>query len=81
MSIASIAISSALSTTQVAAANQPAPVQTAPVQPVTSSADTVTLTDAQQVFQLYTQGQTVTEIAGTLSLPVELVNSYLGISS
>jgi DNA-binding NarL/FixJ family response regulator len=78
----SIAISSALSTIQVAAANSPSAAQTAaPAQPVTSSSDTVTLTEAQQVFQLYTQGQTVTEIASSLSLTVDLVNSYLGISS
>lgn len=78
----SIAISSALSTIQVAAANSPSAAQTAaPAQPVTSSSDTVTLTEAQRVFQLYTQGQTVTEIASSLSLTVDLVNSYLGISS
>jgi DNA-binding NarL/FixJ family response regulator len=77
----SIAISSALSTIQVAA-DLPTAAQTAPpVQPVTSSSDTVTLTEAQQVFQLYTQGQSVPEIASSLSLTVALVNNYLGISS
>jgi hypothetical protein len=41
----------------------------------------VTLSQSQQVTQLYQQGQQVPQIASTLSLPVELVNSYLGITS
>lgn len=49
-------------------------------QPANNS-DTVTLTQSQQVAQLYQQGQEVPEIATTLSLPIGIVNSYLGISS
>jgi hypothetical protein len=40
--------------------------------------DTVTLTEAQQVYQLHLQGQKISQIASNLSLPVDLVNSYLG---
>ena len=84
-----ISISSALSTASLAAANSPstspAPqtvqpsVQQAQVQQIPQ--DTVTLTEAQQVYQLYNQGQTVSQIATSLSLSVPLVNNYLGITS
>jgi DNA-binding NarL/FixJ family response regulator len=84
----SITISSALSAVSSAAANSPttaaAPqqVQQQPVQqPTPSSADTVTFTEAQQVYNLYNQGQTVPQIATSLSLSVSLVNDYLGITS
>jgi hypothetical protein len=75
------AISSALLT---GAANSPAtaaqPVQP-PVQRVSSnSGDTVTLTVAEQVYQLYNNGQPVSQIATSLSLPVSEVNNYLGIT-
>jgi DNA-binding NarL/FixJ family response regulator len=33
------------------------------------------------VYQLYNQGQQVSQIAASLSLPVETVNNYLGISA
>jgi DNA-binding NarL/FixJ family response regulator len=46
-----------------------------------SVADAVTLTEAQHVYQLYDQGRTVSQIAFTLKLPVETVNSFLGISA
>lgn len=76
----SISISSALSTIAVAgAATAQQPVQT--TEPASNSGDTVTLTEAQQVYALYTQGQTVSQIASTLSLPVNQVNDYLGITS
>jgi hypothetical protein len=41
----------------------------------------VRLSQSQQVYQLYNQGQQVSQIATTLSLPVELGNNYLGISA
>jgi DNA-binding NarL/FixJ family response regulator len=50
-------------------------------QPATRGSDTVQLTEAQQVYQLYNQGYPVTQIASTLSLSVAAVNSYLNISS
>lgn len=50
-------------------------------QNISSSADTVTLSVAQQVYQLYDQGQSVSQIADSLSLPVESVDSFLGITT
>lgn len=44
-------------------------------------ADTVQLSESQQVYQLHNQGRTVSQIATSLSLPIDLVNTYLGISS
>jgi DNA-binding NarL/FixJ family response regulator len=49
--------------------------------PAKRSSDTVQLTEAQQVYQLYNQGYQVTQIASSLSLSVAAVNSYLNISS
>ncbi len=79
----SISISSTLPVPPPAAANAAARPAPAPsVQPTTNaSADTVRLAEAQQVYQLYDQGQRVSQIASTLSLTVTAVNSYLGISS
>lgn len=45
-----------------------------------TAADTVQLSEAQQIYQLYNEGQKVSQIATSLSLPVEIVNTYLGIS-
>ena len=79
----SISVSSALATASVAA-NAPSTstvqrVQQQPTnQPTVSSADTVKLTVAQQVDQLYNQGQAVSQIASNLSLTVSAVNGYLG---
>ncbi len=78
----SISISNSPLPASVAAVNassNPAPPQR--TQPATNHSDTVTLSQSQQVTQLYQQGQQVPQIASTLSLPVELVNSYLGITS
>jgi hypothetical protein len=81
----SLSISSVPTTAAVTAANSGAAAAPAPQkvqQPVqTASADAVTLTAAQQVFQLYNQGKTVTQIATSLSLSVSLVNNYLGINA
>jgi DNA-binding NarL/FixJ family response regulator len=50
-------------------------------QPDDNSADTVKLSVSQQVTQLYQAGQQVPQIASSLSLSVDTVNSYLNISS
>jgi DNA-binding NarL/FixJ family response regulator len=79
----SLSISSALSTASVAAANSSS-TSAAPQriqQPTNNSAYTVQLTEAQQVYQLYNQGQQIPQIAGSLNLTVSAVNSYLGITS
>jgi DNA-binding NarL/FixJ family response regulator len=63
------------------AAAFPQPVQQ-PVQPTgAASADSVTLTAAQQVYNLYNEGQSVSQIATGLSLTVSVVNNYLGITA
>jgi DNA-binding NarL/FixJ family response regulator len=81
----SLTISSAISTASLAAANSPSntaaqPVQQQVQQAVNNSGDSVTLTEAQQVYNLYNQGQTVPQIATSLSLSVSMVNNYLGIT-
>lgn len=82
----SLAISSALATVSVATPNSPSttaaqqPVQQQAPEPTTTSTDTVTLTEAQQVYNLYNQGQTVPQISTSLSVPVSMVNNYLGIT-
>jgi len=43
--------------------------------------DTVQLTEAEQVYQLYNQGQQVPQIAEALSLSVAEVNIYLNITN
>ena len=45
-----------------------------------SGSDTVELSEAQQVYQLYNQGLPIQQIATNLSLSVAVVNSYLNIS-
>ena len=78
-----MSISVSPATAALAAAN-PSP-NTAPVQrvqqPANNGGDTVKLTESQQVYQLYNQGQTVSQIANNLSLAVSAVNSYLNISN
>jgi DNA-binding NarL/FixJ family response regulator len=80
----SISISSSLSSPPLTSANsstaivqsarqsQPTPVQTP---------DTVRISESQQVYQLYNQGQRISQIAASLRLTVEAVNGYLGITS
>ena len=72
LSIASSAAANSSSTS--AAARTPQPTQN-------NAGDTVTLTESEQVYQLYNQGQQVSQIATNLSLPVEIVNNYLGIAA
>jgi DNA-binding NarL/FixJ family response regulator len=72
----------ALSTSSIAAksASNPAPAQPKPAQPsAQASEDTIRLTAAQQVYQLYNQGQRVSQIASALSLSVAEVNNYLNL--
>jgi len=78
----SISISSSLSTASLAAANSSSTSAAAQkAQPTTNDpAYSVQLTEAQQVYQLYNQGQAVSQIATSLSLTVDTVNSYLDIS-
>jgi DNA-binding NarL/FixJ family response regulator len=76
-----ISISSSLPAAAVAATNSSAPSAAAqPTQQTQSQADTVRLSESQQVYQLYNQGQRISQIAANLSLTVSAVNSYLGIS-
>jgi DNA-binding NarL/FixJ family response regulator len=71
----SSSFSSLGATASVEAANAATPAQgTAP------AATPQQLTESQQIVQLYNQGQPVSLIASTLSLPVETVNSYLGLT-
>jgi DNA-binding NarL/FixJ family response regulator len=78
----SISLASALSTL---ANTSPKPAQTTQdyqTQPAASSTGyTVQLSEAQQVYQLYNQGQQVSQIAATLNLSVAAVNTYLGIAN
>jgi DNA-binding NarL/FixJ family response regulator len=78
-----MSISISPSVASLAAAN-PSP-NTAPAQkvqqPANNGGDTVKLSESQQVYQLYNQGRTVSQIASTLSLAVSSVNNYLNISN
>lgn len=78
----SISISSSLSIPSLAAANSSSTSAAVQTQQRTTdqSAYTVRLTEAQQVYQLYNQGQPVPKIATSLNLPVSAVNNYLGIA-
>lgn len=75
-----ISVSSSLPAAAVAATNSSARSAAAPTQQVQAQADTVRLSESQQVYQLYNQGQGISEIASNLSITVSAVNSYLGIS-
>jgi DNA-binding NarL/FixJ family response regulator len=78
----SISISSSLPAAPVAVTNssaRPAAAQQTQ-QSTNASADTVRLSESQQVYQLYNQGEKISQIASNLSLTVSAVNSFLGIS-
>jgi len=60
-------------------AANPAPAR--PAQPAPTAADSVHLTEAQQVYQLHNQGQRVSQIASSLNLTVAAVNNYLNVSN
>ena len=51
-----------------------------PDQSANPPADVVQLTSAEQVYQLYIQGQRISQIAARLNLPVSVVDSYLNLS-
>jgi DNA-binding NarL/FixJ family response regulator len=73
------AISSLLPAASASTSSLPTPQAAPPAASV--SADTVKLSEAQQVYQLYNQGQRVSQIAATLSLTEAAVNSYLSLPS
>jgi DNA-binding NarL/FixJ family response regulator len=76
-SISSLFLAAVSSVNTAAAAGS-----TARQQPVANAGeDTVQLTEAQQVYQLYNQGQRVSQIASSLSLTEAAVNSYLNLSA
>lgn len=79
----SISISNSFSPASFAATNSYSnpPAAQKVTRPTSDTADTVKLSESQQVVQLYQQGQQVSQIASGLSLPVETVNIYLGISN
>lgn len=79
----SISVSSSSSLQSFATANASSKVATAQPAPQSTNneAYVVRLSEAQQVGQLYQQGQQVSQIASSLSLTVQTVNSYLGITS
>jgi len=79
----SISISTSLPPASVAAVNLDTNSTPAPRTQATTNnaADTVPLSQSQRVTQLYQQGQQVPQIASTLSLPVDIVNNYLGITN
>jgi DNA-binding NarL/FixJ family response regulator len=67
---------------QNSTANAPTAQPPKPPQPPANTPnDTVQLTEAERVYQLYNQGQQVPQIAGALSLSEAAVNSYLNISN
>jgi DNA-binding NarL/FixJ family response regulator len=80
--VMSISISSIPTTVESgpksAAASVPGPKA---LPPVTHEKDVVELAESQQVYQLYNQGEKISDIATSLRLSVEAVNSYLGISA
>jgi DNA-binding NarL/FixJ family response regulator len=84
----SASISSALSTASVTAANlssntaRTSQSQRQPEQPaVNNTGYIVQLSEAQQVYQLYNQGQPVPQIATALNLSVSEIDNYLGINN
>lgn len=79
----STSISSSLPNGPSAAANASSTAAPAPkAQPAPAvAADTVQLTEAQQVYQLYNQGQRVSQIATSLNLTQKAVDSYLNLSN
>jgi DNA-binding NarL/FixJ family response regulator len=77
----SISISNARATPVAAATTSAAPARSPQPQPAANAqADTVRLSEAQQVYQLYNQGQAISQIASTLNLTVSAVNVYLGVT-
>jgi DNA-binding NarL/FixJ family response regulator len=61
--------------------NQAPAARPQPQPAASTSGDTVQLTEAQQVYQLYNQGQRVSQIASSLSLTQAAVNGYLNLNT
>lgn len=59
----------------------PAPAAPQPAPQPEPSADTVALSQSAQVIQLNQQGQSPSEIAANLAIPVSTVNTDLGITA
>ena len=49
--------------------------------PVNNTGYTLQLSEAQQVYQLYNQGQGIPQIATALNLSVSVIDNYLGITN
>jgi DNA-binding NarL/FixJ family response regulator len=81
----SIAISNSLATATASPATPSNSSNTAAapkLQPATNDqADLFQLTTAEQAQQLYSQGHTVPQIASTLNLSAQAVDTYLNISN
>ena len=78
----SISISSALSTVANTSPNASQTTQSyQPQQSANSTGYTVQLSEAQQVYRLYNQGQEIPQIAAALDLSVAAVDTYLGITN
>jgi DNA-binding NarL/FixJ family response regulator len=78
----SISVPNALLTVVNTSSDASQTAQNSQLQESPSSAGyTVQLSEAQQVYQLYNQGQQVPQIAATLNLSVAAVNTYLGITN
>lgn len=76
-----ISISNSLPSASVGAAtslNSPAAQKAQPAP--SGPEDVVQISADQQIHHLYEQGQRVSQIAFSLNLPIETVNSYLGIT-
>jgi hypothetical protein len=71
----SLAASSSIASTSP---STPAPTQTTPSVP--AAADTVKLSQDAQVHLLKQQGQSLSQIASNLSIPIATVDGYLGIT-
>jgi DNA-binding CsgD family transcriptional regulator len=76
----SISISGSLSPLPSVALSSPSTPTTAQPAPTAGTDDTVKLSQAAQVHLLKQQGQTLSQIASNLSIPITTVDGYLGIA-
>jgi DNA-binding CsgD family transcriptional regulator len=76
----SISISGSLSSLPSVASSSPSTPTTAQPAPKADTDDTVKLSQAAQVHLLKQQGQTLSQIASNLSIPITTVDNYLGIA-
>jgi hypothetical protein len=75
-----ISISGSLSSPPSVASSSPSTPTTARPAPKANTDDTVKLSQAAQVHLLKQQGQTLSQIASNLSIPITTVDGYLGIA-